>query len=602
MIRYVLVVVFGLISPALAQTVVSVPTYHYDNARTGQNTQETILTPQAVSSGQFGKLFFHLLDQQAYAQPLYVANLALPNNGTHNVVFVATEADSMYAFDADNASGANELPLWHVNLLDAQHGALQGSRPVLTGANGDLKNSPVGSSIGITSTPVIDPSTNTMYAEAFSVETLPPSLCVPTQPKAGAYFVHRLHALDITSGAEKFGGPMPICGPNGFNSNGPTSGNGNQLNRPGLLLSGGNIYLGYASDGQDGNDGNYHGWLFAYNARSLAQVAVLETTPNGVTANGCPVAPASDYAGAGGIWMTGAGLAADSAGNLFVATGNGTFDTTLNSQGFPVNNDFADSILKLNSTLSVMDYFAPANEYALDCADIDLGSGGVLLLPDQPGPNPHLLVQAGKEGKIYLVNRDQMTSNNQHFCPSCQVDPVVQEIPNTTSTCSASSHANCLGSMLQEAWAGMWSMPAYWNGYVYFDAQGDVLKAFTLTNGLLSTTPTASSADINAYPGANMAVSANGTSGGVVWALGAYPTEQLQTFGELKAYNAVTLAPLYSTAQGLCDRFDNVAKFTAPLVVNGKVYVAGNGQMSVYGLNAKRYCWLEPITYFIQNG
>jgi hypothetical protein len=391
--------------------------------------------------------------------------------GTHNVVYVATEGDSVYAFDAD--TGAQ---LWHVSVIDTLHGATTGETTVNFQTAHDANCTDLVPQVGITSTPVIDSVAGIIYVEAVSRE-------------ANATYVHRLHMLDITTGAEKSPGPKTITAMVPGTSGGGTTVTFDpllQLNRPGLLLANGDIYIGYASHC---DDTPYHGWLFAYNASTLAQNGVFISTPNGV--------------GLGGIWTSGAGIAADSDGNIFAATGNGNYDAT----------DEGDSIVKLNgSTLALTDYFTPFNQADLQAKDYDLGSGGVLLLPD---PNPHELILAAKGGQeldqttslggiIYVVNRDQMTTNNQHYCSSnCNnTDPeIVQEIQK----------AGNLG------W--MWAMPAYWNNTVYFWGRDDVLKAYTLTNGLLGAGPSSSSTVSFAFPGATPSVSANGSSNGIVWAI-----------------------------------------------------------------------------------
>jgi hypothetical protein len=530
--------VLFLLSALTSAAQTSVLTYHYDNSRTGQDTNETTLTLSNVNTNQFGKLFSQPVDGYLYAQPLYVPNLAIPGKGTHNVVFVATEGDSVYAFDADNNSGSNASPLWRASLLDTAHGAAAGARTVDSSIDigcGDLIPQ-----IGITSTPVIDFGTGTMYVEAKSKEN-------------GA-FVHRLHALDITTGAEKSPGPVVINA--AVKGRGDGSSNDSlpfdslhQNNRPGLLLVNGNIYIGFASHC---DFGPYHGWVFAYEAATFSQKGVFVSTPDG---------------GLGGFWMSGAGLAADTNGNIFAATGNGTFDA-----GHIPATQFGDTILKLalsGGKLSVVDYFTPFNQGRLNLFDIDLGSGGVLLLPDQPGTHPHLLLQAGKEGRIYLVDRDQMTAGNLHFCRTCATGrkdtQIVQEIPN--------------------ALGGMWSMPAYWNGSVYFWGSGDVLKAYSLTNGMLSVSPSSTSTDSYGFPGAIPTISANGNTNGIVWSL---KTDAYNSNGSsvLRAHNAGNVADMLYSSDQNSGRDDpaGAVKFSVPTVMNGKVYVGAAGRLSVYGL------------------
>ena len=318
------------------------------------------------------------------------------------------------------------------------------------------------------------------------------------------------------------------------------------LNRPGLLLANGEVYLGYASHC---DDTPYHGWIFAYNASTLAQTAVFITTPNGQ--------------GQGGIWMSGAGIAADSSGNIFTPTGNGNYDAT----------DVGDSILKLNgSTLTLSDYFTPFDQGNDDANDYDVASGGILLLPTQSGAYPDELVQGTKDGEIYLINRDQMTTNNQHYCSGCTSDPeIVQEILNAGNA----------------VW--LYAAPAYWNNTVYFWGSNDVLKAYTLTSGRLSTSPSSSSTITFGFPGATPSISANGTTNGIVWAIDS------SQFGDpgpgpgpavLHAINPSNVAHEYynSTQMGSRDKAGNAVKFAVPTIANGKVYVGTQTEVDAYGL------------------
>jgi len=531
---------------SVAEAQVNVTTHHYDNARSGANTNETILTPQNVTVSTFGKLFSQPVNGYVYAQPLYLANLSIPGKGTHNVVFVATEGDSVYAFDADNNTGANASPLWQANLIDTAHGAAAGATTVSSFS--DIGCSDLVPQVGITSTPVIDGTTGTMYVEAKS--------------KEGGVFIHRLHALDVTTGAEKSPGPVVITAT--MNGTGDGSSGGQlifggpstagqaialrQHSRPGLLLLNGTIYIGYASlcDGAP-----YHGWMFAFDAATFTQMGVFNTTPNGNW---------------GGIWMSGSGLAADASGNVYVATGNGTFDTV----SVPAT-AVGDSLLKLGisgGNLALLDYFTPYNQSTLNSGDTDLGSGGVLLLPDQPGSFPHLLVAAGKQGRIYLVNRDQMTKLNQHYCNGCSSDPqVVQE-----------SSSGQVG--------GLWSMPAYWNNTVYFWGEVDVLRAIPLVNGLLDYAHLTTSTTSYNYPGATPTISANGTSNGIVWSIDS-SRYGLPGPAVLHAHNATNVArELWNSAQAANsrDKAGNAVKFAVPVPVNGKVYVGTETEVDVYGL------------------
>ncbi len=510
---------FFLACVALAQ--VAVTTQHNDNYRTGQNTSETVLTPANVNKTQFGKLFTQVVDGYVYAQPLYVPNVAIQGKGTHNVVYVATEHDSVYAFDADNNTGANASPLWHVSFINPAAGI-----NVVT--SNDVSCSDLVPEIGITGTPAIDLSTNTMYLTA--------------KTKENGNFVQRLHALDITSGAEKFGGPLAIQAQFNGNADGGKKVTFDPLRegqRVGLLVQNGLVYIGWASHC---DIGPYHGWLLAYDAQTLQQKGVWNATPNG---------------GLGGFWQAGAGIAADSHNLLYIASGNGTFDKDVGGR------DYGDSIIKLGfnlvGKLVAKDYFTPHDQQFLENTDTDLGSGGVLLIPDRPGKkHPYLLVQVGKEGTVYLTNRNNMGKFNPN-----NDDQIFQNLPGAVG--------------------GMWGMPAFWNNNVYFGGVGDNLKMFSLdpVAGLLSTTPVSNTGTFFGYPGTTPSISANGASNGIVWAL--------QTDGnpaKLHAYDATNLSTeLYNTTQNSArDNPGNAVKFTVPTVANGKVYVPAQKQLSVYGL------------------
>ncbi len=519
--------------------VAAVTTRQYDNGRTGQNTSETILTPSNVNVSQFGLLFTQPVDGALLAQPLYVAGLAIPGNGTHNVVFAATENDTVYAFDADSNTGSNATYLWKANLVDAAHGAPAGAMPIP--ASSFSCYSPATPAAGITSTPVIDLTTKppTMYVVAFSLE--------------GTQFVNRLHALDITTGKEKSQGPVVIDATVSGTGDGSTSGQLtfsqlSQFIRPALLLSNGTIYVASAALCEGVSP--FHGWMFAYNASTFTQEAAIVTTPNG---------------GDGGVWMSGAGPAADSSGNIYVATGNGTFDTT----NVPAT-ELGDTIVKMaGSNLALLDYFTPYNQLSLDLSDGDLGSGGVLLVPTQTGTYPDLLVEAGKEGTIYLMNRDQMTAGNEHYCSGCSSDPqILQELQNV------------LGG-------GMWASPAYWNGNVYFWGQGDVLEAYSLSNGQLSSSPTSSGSLSMHNFGVTPIVSANGNTNGIVWGLAS--PDGGANVAVLYAYKATNVATeLYDSNQAANGRdsfaHGTAVKFVSPMVANGKVYVGTQTEVAVFGL------------------
>lgn len=514
------------LSPFNAQAGVSVLTYHNDNARTGLNTNETVLTPANVASTNFGQVFTQPVDGFVYAQPLVMTNLTIPGKGVHNVVFVATEHDSVYAFDADNDSGGNSLPLWQRSFINPAAG-------VTSVASADVGCTDLLPEIGITSTPVIDPVTGTIYVEAKTEEVT----------NGATTFVHRLHALDIATGAEKFGGPVVI------QASVPGTGDGNDgagmvpfdpqmhMNRPGLLLSQGVVYLAYASHC---DNGPYHGWVISCDAHTLAFSNVFNTTPNG---------------GLGGIWQSGNGPAADTAGNIFVMTGNGTFDST-------TNNDYGDSFLKFSTTngLQLADYFAPFNQDALSSADEDLGSGGPMLLPDAVGSvaHPHLLVGCGKEGKIYLLDRDNLGKFN-----SANDNQIVEELPNAVG--------------------GTWSSPAYFNSTIYYLGSGDVLNAFPISQASISATPSAQGPTSFGFPGATPSISANGTNSGIVWAIesDAYGNNGLAI---LHAYDATNVASELYNSDNVNQDPGGAVKFAVPTIANGKVYVGAQYTLAVYGL------------------
>jgi hypothetical protein len=522
----VLALAVGLAIGCAAQ--VNVSTYHNNRARTGSNVLETSLTPSNVNTTQFGKLFSQAVDGFIYAQPLYMPNVNVAGLGIHNVVYVATMNDSVFAFDADSKTGGNAYPLWQVSFIDPAEGVT----PV---PSTDVEcTDPVSTKIGIMSTPVIDTVGGTIYVVA--------------RTKESGEYVQRLHALDIGSGAEKFGGPVVIratvLGNGTGSSNGTITFNPKiQSQRAALLLQSGVVYIGW---GSHCDVGFYHGWLMAYDAKLLEQRAAWLTTPNGR---------------AGAIWESGSGPAAD-ATYTYVAVANGTFDA--NNGG----RDYGQSIVKLNplraGVISVADYFTPYNGPNLNVGDFDIGSGGAMLLPDQPnGPYLHLMVQGDKAGNIYLINRDGMG----HF--NSQKNSIVQYLPG--------------------AELGMWNSPTWWDNHVYFGAAYDTLKSFSFspTTGLLSTTPTSQTVKKFGYPGTTTSVSANEGSDGIVWALD-NSTYKLMSGATLYAYDATDLGTLlYSSNQNsVRDNPGPAVKFTVPTVANGKVYVGTRTQLSVFGLLA----------------
>jgi len=496
-------------------------TYHNDNARTGQYLQESVLTPANVKSAEFGKIASFAVDGYIYAQPLYMPNVEI-GGGLRNVVFVATEHDSVYAFDADGASGA--APLWHTSFIDPD-------TDVTTVSNNDVACNDVVPEIGITSTPVIDPDSSTLFVVAKTKEN-------------GNYFF-RVHALDVTTGAEKVG-PQVIA-PTYPGTARPTDHNGQvtfdarvEHQRAALLLDNGTVYVAFASHC---DLGFYHGWLVAYDSGTLDLTGAFNTTPDGLR---------------GGIWQSGGGPAADAGGDVYVVTGNGTFDADAGGR------DLGDSILRLaGGALSLSDYFTPYNQAALAAADWDLGSGPPLLLPDQDTGPPHLLVTAGKEGTIYLVNRDDMG----HFRVEDD-SQIVQSLPLAISA--------------------LYSAPAYYGNKLYFAGALDTLKAFDLRAGLFaSSTPSAQSPTTYGFPGATPVISANGTdtSSAIVWTV---ETDRYATNGPavLHAYAAsnVTSELYNSNERPSRDDPGPAVKFTLPTVADGKVFVGTQTQLSVFGV------------------
>jgi len=519
----------------------AVLTQHNDNGRTGQNTAETILNTSNVIAGTFGKLFGMPVQGQIYAQPLYVPNVTV-NGVVHNVVIVATELDNVYAFDADSAGS----PLWTASMLDTAHGASQGETATsMIAALGCNNLIPY---VGITSTPVIDPVSGTIYLVAKSVTTT-------------STYVQRLHALDLATGMEKPHGPAAIAATVSGTGDG-SDGHGNlafdplrHLNRPGLLLQDGSVFIAFSSHCDLSPS---HGWVFAYNASTLAQEGVFVTTPNG---------------GLGGFWMSGGGIAADAGGHIYIASANGSYD----SSNVPAT-ELSESILKLGTSqgsLNLVDYFTPSNQACLTTNDADLGAGGVLVLPDQPGTYPHILVAAGKQGEVYVVNRDQLTANNNHY--------------DSITGCNARDP-----QILEESPAlkGMFSVPAYWKNALYYAAGSDNLKMVPLVNGIPNFSQVTTSTFSLPWPGATPSISSNGdTPGtGILWVTN---TNQYgpphPTLGPaiLYAFDATNInTELWDSSQAANNRdtADNAVKFSTPTVVNGKVYLGGNSSVTVYGL------------------
>jgi hypothetical protein len=515
---------------------VNVTTYHNDIGRTGQNLNETTLNLSNVNATLFGKLFSQPTDGQAYAQPLYLSGIMV-NGAVHNVVFVATEHDSVYAFDADTNGGTNSAPLWQASMLVTAHGAAAGATTV----SSKLVGADITPEIGITGTPVIDPASGTLYVVSKTME--------------GTTAVQRLHALDVTTGAEKFGGPTVLTATVPGTGNGSVNGSLTfdplwENQRPGLLLLNGIVYIGFSSHV---DNGPWHGWILGYNATTLQQTGAYCVSPNGT---------------GGGVWMSGNGLPADQLdpvnkpfGRMFIPTGNGDYNATL-----PYTNsmDYGDSHLALdltNGVPSVTDEFTTNQQSALNSEDEDVASGGLIVLPTQTTGNfPHLAVQAGKAGTLYLLNRDNLGGYN------------------LTANQDVQEQGFAVGNV------GVWSTPAYWNGNVYYWGRFDNLKSIPLANGLLSTTPTKSTEQYG-YPGSTPSISANGTSQGIVWSI---DSENYFDNGPglLQAHDASNVATtLYSSATNAGrDAPGPAVKFTVPTVANGKVYVGAGGEVDFYGL------------------
>ncbi len=500
----------------------NVLTYHNDNARSGEYLQERLLSPASVNRNSFGKLFVIQVDGKVDAEPLYMRHISIPGQGIHNVLFVATENDSVYAFDA--ASGAT---LWHARLLEA------GETP------SDARDcSQVVPIIGITSTPVIDPARGphgTIFVVAMS------------KNQHGRYF-QRLHALDLTTGKEEFGGPVDVHAE--YPGTGAGSRDGKVLfdpkqyeERASLLLLNHIVYTAWASHC---DNGPYTGWVIGYNERNLHQSSVLDFTPNGTM---------------GSVWQSGAGTAAGPRGNIYFLAANGTFDTTVNAAGFPVRGDFGNAFMKLStagSALKVADYFAMYNVTHENDTDEDLGSGGALVLPpmtDAAGRLRYLAVGAGKDRNIYLVDRNDLGKFDPHK------NNVYQEL------------ARALGGR-------EFAMPAYFDGKLYYGAVNDHLREFQFRHARLLPNPVSLTPEEFVYPGTTPSVSADGSANGIVWAA------ENGDPAVLHAYDANNLShELYNSNQaGSRDHFGEGNKFITPMIADGRVYVGTTNGIGVFGL------------------
>ncbi|WP_162601605.1 chitobiase/beta-hexosaminidase C-terminal domain-containing protein [Occallatibacter savannae] len=510
----------------------------------GQNTNETALTPTNVNGTSFGKLFSVPVDSTVYAQPLYMPGLKMNDGLVHNVLFVATENDSVYAFDADSNLGADAHPLWQSSLLTAAHGAGSGATAV---PDADTGSADVAPTIGVTGTPAINSATNTMYLVAATKEN-------------GVYF-SRLHAINIITGAEQTGSPVNITATVPGTGAGSSGGQVTfsplwQNQRPAVDYYNGYVYFGYAAHG---DKNNWHGWLFAYDATTLKQTSVLCLTPNDI---------------GGGVWGSGSAFPIDtsvSGGRMFVVTGNGGWS----APPFTASTDLGESVIAFNianGKLTPIDEFTPFNYASLNTHDWDQGSGGLLMLPDQQGANPHLLITVGKEGRITVLNRDKLGG---YASSASSNTNAVQDISNVVGSGQ-----------------GFWMTPAYWNGNVYLwsggsDSSGTPNKGmlFKMNSGVLDSIPDSKTTFTAAYPGAFFSISSNGARNGIAWAA---KTDQYKTNGPtvLYAFDATDLSKtLYeSDSNPSRDSAGPANKFAVPVVTNGKVYVVTRREVDVYGL------------------
>jgi len=509
-----------------------------DNARTGLNSSETQLTPANVNTATFGKLFSYLVDGYLYAQPLYVSNLMIQGS-VHNVVFAATENDSIYAFDADNFGTGS--PLWKVSLLQAGEVPQPGGNPK--------------PNQGLTSTPAIDVNTNTMY--------------VFTSQKASSGSVFfRLHALDITTGAEKPGSPVVVTasvpGTNAESVNGMVSLTPSCLQRAALLLSQDTVYIGFSAC--------FNGWLLSYDAITLTQIAALDMSPD---ADGY-----GQFGGAGGVWMGGGGPASDDQGNVFLSTGNGPYD------GGP---EWGDSVLTVNAQLHVLDHFTPADFNFLQCSDVDMAAGGVMLIPGQSA-----LIAGGKAGELYLLNSGNLGGEQSNDAGALQDFFMASSFNATCVDNHGTTVAGTKGS------ASIYATSSWFNGWVYIGADPGPLAQFSYSNGRLTAGPVSPESIATLTYGTTAFVSANGTSNGVVWMIDhgqpiQAPLVSTPTAAILRAFDATNISrELYNSSQNSADIPGFGIKFTSPIVANGKVFIgtahdslsvaSPQGELDVYGL------------------
>ena len=493
--------------PSTPLSNLSVTTWHYDNARTGVNPNEVSLTSSNVNPNGFGELFTLPVDGAVIGATLYLGSVTVPGKGPHNVVYAATMHDSVYAFDADSVSGANSTPLWQVSLLPA------GATPEPMSLQ-KCQTTTAWQEVGIVSTPVIDPATGTLYVAAKTLENGTP--------------IFRLHALDVATGQEKLGGPVQLTASVSFNGLTNTFSALAETNRPALLLTNNHIYLAFGSNGC--NAYGDQGWVLSYNATTLAQEGAFTTEPN---------------TNLGSIWQKGGGLSADSSSNIYAEVAEGIV--------IPGTN-FGSSVIKLSqsgTSLQSVDWFTAYNQAYLLQNDLDLNNS-VLILPDQPGPYPHLAIAVGKEGTVYLLNRDNMGQ----YCFTCLVQDtqIPQELLFATGTDT--------GALI------------YWNSTIYSTGGGDPIREWSLQNGQLLPTPIAQTAP--AGGGHSPVLTSNGNENGILWQLNG-------TF--LNAYDASSLSTLYSSSQtNGRDALPSLPHFAQLTAINGKVYVSTNDSVVVFGL------------------
>jgi hypothetical protein len=492
--------------PSDGPSISIVTTWHYNNARTGANTNETILNLVNVNPNTFGKLFDIPADGAVIGQVLYLSNISIPGKGTHNVVYAATMHDSVYAFDADGNTDGNASPLWEVSLLPP------GATPVPMTVQG-CSGVTAWTEVGIVATPVIDSATGTIYVVAKTYEN--------------GNSVFRLHALDVTTGSEKFGGAVQIAATYTVKGQTDTFNPHAETNRPALLLTNGHVYLAFGSNGCNAYDDE--GWVISYNASSLTQEGAFSTEPGKAL---------------GAIWMKGGGLSADAASSIYGETAEGNFTPGTN---------FGSSVFRLTQSgngLQVADWFTPWNQDFLSKNDLDLNDA-VLLLPDQTGSHPHLALAVGKEGRVYVLDRDNMGK----YCASCTAGDtqIVQELPQVAK------ETGCL---------------VYWNGMVYTTGTGYPILGWALNNGMLSSTPVVQTpAQVGGH---SPIITSAGTANGILWQINGM---------NLTAYNATTLVHLYVTSQtNGRDTLPSMPHFAQLMVANGKVYIGTNSGITVLGL------------------